>query len=75
MTSSPRRTPVATLVRERWLAIVLVIVTISFVAQNRNRVDLDLFWLNMQAPLWLVLVVIALIGAVVGFVVARQRAR
>lgn len=75
MTSSPRRTPAATLVRERWLAIVLVIVTISFVAQNRNRVDLDLFWLNMQAPLWLVLVVIALIGAVVGFVVARQRAR
>lgn len=73
MTSSPRRTPVRTLVRERWLAIVLVIVTISFVAQNRNRVQLDLFWLNMRAPLWLALVVIALIGVVVGFLAARQR--
>ena len=74
-TSSPDRTPVSTFVRERWVALVLVILTAAFVAQNRNRVDLNLFWMHMSMPLWLVLVIIALVGAVIGFVLARLRRR
>jgi uncharacterized integral membrane protein len=72
MTSSSR-TSLLTIARERWIAIVLIVVTATFVAQNRNRVDFNLFWLHWRMPLWFVLVVIAAIGAIVGFVIARHR--
>lgn len=74
-TSQPHRTPLSTLVRERWLAIVLVILSVLFVAQNRNRVDFNLFWIHLRMPLWFVLLAMVVIGAVVGFLGARQRRR
>lgn len=75
MPSPAHRTPVLTLVRERWVAIVLVILTVAFVAQNRNRVDLNLFWIHWRMQLWFVLLVIAAVGAVIGYMVSRQRRR
>lgn len=76
MTTSPHdRTPILTLVRERWVAIVIAILTVAFVAQNRNRVDLNLFWLHLDPPLWLVMTVMVLIGAVVGQLWSRRRRR
>lgn len=74
-TPSTPRTPVSTLLRERWLAIVLAVLTIMVIAQNRNRVDINLFWLHVSMRLWLVLFLIAAIGAVIGFLVARRRYR
>lgn len=76
MTTSPsHRTPLSTIVRERWLTIVLVMVTIAFVAQNRNRVDLNMFWIHVRWPLWLVLVAMAIVGAALGLAVGRRRRR
>lgn len=74
MTTSPsHRTPILTFVRERWLAIVLVILSVLFVAQNRNRVDFNMFWIHLRMPLWFVLLVMVAVGAVVGALVARRR--
>lgn len=75
MPSSTHRTPLLTLVRERWVAIVLLILTVAFVAQNRNRVDLNLFWIHWRMQLWFVLLVMAAVGAVIGYIVSRQRRR
>jgi putative membrane protein len=73
LTSTPDRTPILTVLRERWVAIVLVILTAAFVAQNRNRVELDLFWMNLRLPLWLVMTVIAAVGVVVGLTMSNRR--
>ncbi|MET0931594.1 MAG: LapA family protein [Aeromicrobium sp.] len=75
MTSPRDRTPILTVARERWVTIVLVVVTISFVAQNRNRVDLNLFWMHLRPPLWLVMTIMAVIGAVIGWLASRRRRR
>lgn len=69
------RTPLSTLVRERWIAIVLVVLTAIFILQNRNRVDINLFWMHASMPLWLVLFLIAAIGAAIGYLVSRRRHR
>lgn len=74
-TPTPDRTPLMTFVRERWVAIVLVILTFSFIVQNRNRVDINLFWLHLSWPLWLVLALIAAIGSVIGYLASRRRHR
>lgn len=74
-TSQPHRTSLSTIVRERWLAIVLVVLAVLFVAQNRNRVDFNLFWIHLRMPLWFVLLVMVVVGVVVGILAARQRRR
>lgn len=73
--SHSHRTSLPTILRERWLAIVLVVLSVLFVAQNRNRVDFNLFWIHLRMPLWFVLLVMLVVGAVVGMLAARQRRR
>ncbi|MXQ75439.1 DUF1049 domain-containing protein [Rhodococcus rhodochrous] len=55
------------------LAAVLVLLAALFVLQNRNSTSIDLFWISLQAPLWLVLVVIFAVGWVAGFLFERGR--
>ncbi|QXF83301.1 LapA family protein [Rhodococcus pyridinivorans] len=57
----------------RALAAVLVPLAALFVLQNRNSTSIDLFWISLQAPLWLVLVIIFAVGWVAGFLFARGR--
>lgn len=65
----------ATFVRERWVALVLTIVTIMFVVQNRERVQINLFWMHVRMPLWFVLTSITVVGIAIGYLVARRRHR
>ncbi|WP_456694796.1 lipopolysaccharide assembly protein LapA domain-containing protein [Aeromicrobium sp. P5_D10] len=74
-TPTPDRAPLLTVVRERWIAIVLVILTVAFILQNRNRVDINLFWMHVSMPLWLVLFLITAIGVAIGYLVSRRRHR
>ncbi len=57
----------------RVLAAVLVLLAVLFVLQNRNSTSIDLFWISLQAPLWLVLVVIFAVGWLAGFLFERGR--
>lgn len=65
--------------RSSWLtprtviAVVLVVLAALFILQNRNSTSIHLFWMSVQAPLWLVLVVIFAVGWVAGFLFARGR--
>lgn len=71
----PDRTPVLAFVRERWMALVLTIVTITFVVQNRERAQINLFWMHVRMPLWLVLIAITVIGVAIGYLAAHRRHR
>lgn len=57
-----------------WIALILVIVAILFVAQNRGTTSIDLFWLSVQSPLWLVLTLMFGVGWLSGYLATRRRA-
>ena len=60
---------------QRWLPIVVLVLVVVFVAQNRSDVSVHLFWATVTAPLWLVLSLIFLLGILVGGFRARSRSR
>jgi uncharacterized integral membrane protein len=59
---------------EHWIALVLLVLSIVFIAQNRERISIDVFSIQVTSPLWLILLVLFLVGLFVGFVSFRRRA-
>ncbi|MFI7617631.1 lipopolysaccharide assembly protein LapA domain-containing protein [Nonomuraea terrae] len=57
-----------------WLAIVLVVLTVVFILQNRQDVVIQLFMIVVTAPLWITLVVCTVIGILIG-ALAGHRSR
>ncbi|HXV93722.1 MAG TPA: lipopolysaccharide assembly protein LapA domain-containing protein [Pseudonocardia sp.] len=56
-------------------AIVIAVLVVVFIVQNRDRVRIELFTLTLSAPLWLLLTVMALLGLIVGLLLGRRRRR
>jgi uncharacterized integral membrane protein len=44
-----------------------------FIAQNRDPVTIQLFAITLTSQLWLILVVVVVFGAVIGFLLGRRR--
>ncbi|PBC44495.1 hypothetical protein CJ178_13885 [Rhodococcus sp. ACPA4] len=55
------------------LAAVLVVLTLIFIFQNRSETTIELFWVSVQSPLWLTLVVILLLGWIAGLLTRRKK--
>lgn len=58
-----------------WVGLALAVLAIAFVVQNQASVRIQLFWLSVGAPMWLVLLAIFLVGWAVGGLVRRRRTR
>lgn len=58
-----------------WVGLALAVVAIAFVVQNRATVQIQLFWLSVAAPMWLVLLAVFAVGWLVGALVRRRRTR
>lgn len=58
-----------------WVGVALAVLAIAFVVQNDQSVTIQLFWLRVGAPMWLVLLVIFLVGWAVGALIRRRRTR
>lgn len=75
--SSSSKNPVtgflSKLTAKNWIAIVGAILAVVFIVQNRQRVRVELFFLNLNAPLWIALGVVLLIGWAVGRYSFRKR--
>lgn len=56
-----------------WIAIVLFVLAVIFVLQNRGTVTVDLFWLTVQSPQWLNISVVFLIGWLTGYFSGRRK--
>jgi putative membrane protein len=65
-TTPRRRRPLVRFLLDRWVPILLTLLAVVFISQNRDRVSIDLFWLQVLAPLWLVLLVAVLAGVLIG---------
>ncbi|GJF28916.1 hypothetical protein KNE206_16160 [Kitasatospora sp. NE20-6] len=79
-TSKPHPPPSVTVkgknVRIRTIGVgVLAVLAVWFIAANTGSVEVRLWIPTVTLPLWLVLTVTLLVGMVIGFFVARRRAR
>lgn len=54
------------------VALVVAVLALVFVLQNRGPVNVYLFTLTLSAPLWLLLVVMIAVGLIIGLVVRRR---
>jgi putative membrane protein len=78
MVNAPRSEPTA---RRRLPAItpgqllsgVLVVLAVVFIVQNRERVRIHFFTIDVSSPVWLMLTVMVLIGVLIGALVRRRR--
>lgn len=51
----------------------IAIVAILFIFQNTEEANFEFLWFNFQWPLWIVLVIAMLVGAVLFWGIARRR--
>lgn len=56
-----------------WVIIVLAALAVIFIAQNRDRHPINLLWVTVESPAWLMLTVIFVAGMLVGLLVRRRR--
>lgn len=59
--------------KTHWIPIVLVILAVVFIAENRYRTTIELFWLKITSPLWLILLVLFAVGFAAGRLSGRRR--
>jgi lipopolysaccharide assembly protein A len=55
------------------LAMAIVVVAVAFIAQNRERVHIDLFTIDVTAPVWLVLTIMVVVGMAAGALLRGRR--
>ena len=55
------------------LGIVIGVLALAFIFQNRTQVSTHLLMFEFGAPLWITLLVVFLAGAAVGWLVKRSR--
>ena len=67
--------PLVRLLVRHWGALLLAVLLVVFVVENRTRVSINLLAVHPRSPLWLVLCVTAILGVAIGYLVARGRAR
>lgn len=56
-----------------WLALVLLVLAVVFILQNRQDAVIQLFMIVVTAPLWITLVACTAIGILIGALIGRRR--
>jgi uncharacterized integral membrane protein len=56
-----------------WLAVIAGLLFVVFMFQNSQQETIDVFFWDVSAPLIFSLLVSAVVGVVIGYVMARQR--
>ena len=57
----------------QWLALVLTVLAVVFIIENRNRVDIEFLLITIRSPMWLILLVMFVVGWLAGILVRRVR--
>ncbi|MFF1879151.1 LapA family protein [Leifsonia sp. NPDC058230] len=63
--------------KRKWLAIVLVVLLIVVAIQNGvgdDKATIFLLWTQVTMPTWLLVLIVFVIGGIVGWIFARNRA-
>jgi lipopolysaccharide assembly protein A len=73
--ATQKRNPVARILAAQWLPLILLVLAVVFIAQNRARISINLFWAHLESPLWFILVITIVVGLIIGLLTARRRAQ
>lgn len=57
----------------RILGLLVAVVAIAFILQNRDTVSTSLFVFEFRAPMWVTLLIVFLAGAAAGWLLQRRR--
>ncbi|UAJ78952.1 DUF1049 domain-containing protein [Leifsonia sp. ZF2019] len=66
-----------TFLKRRWLAIVLIVLLAIVAIQNAfggDKATLFVLWGKLVTPTWALVLIVFVVGAIVGWVLARNRA-
>ena len=55
------------------VAALIVVVAVVFIVQNRDRVSVNLFTIDVTAPVWLILTIMVLLGTAVGYLLRGRK--
>ena len=66
---SERRFSVAAVPPRLWIALILVIIAVFFVAQNRDAAQIQVLFFSLEAPQWAALTTTAVVGLLIGLLV------
>lgn len=56
-----------------WVAIALAVLAGVFVMQNRDSKRVNLLWITVESPMWLLLGSMVFLGIVIGLLLHRRR--
>ncbi|PSK86932.1 uncharacterized protein DUF1049 [Murinocardiopsis flavida] len=56
-----------------WVALILLVVAVVFVAQNRDATEIQILFFAVEAPLWAVLTGAVALGLVIGLLLLPSR--
>jgi uncharacterized integral membrane protein len=60
-------------VRHRWLPLVLLVVAVVFVLQNRGDTTITFVFLEWTSPLWFTLALVLVVGVAIGWALRRRK--
>lgn len=75
MSSPEKRSLLSHITPNQWIALVITVLAVIFVAANRNKVSIEFLLVSVTSPLWLILLVMFVIGWIAGLLTARSRRR
>ncbi|WP_227978973.1 hypothetical protein [Nocardia spumae] len=75
MTAPQKRSLLARVSPTQWVALVLIVLAIIFVAENRGRVSIEFLLIDITSPMWLVLLATFVVGWIAGVLTVRRRNR
>ncbi|MGH1561128.1 lipopolysaccharide assembly protein LapA domain-containing protein [Mumia sp. DW29H23] len=61
--------------KQRWLPLVLLVVAIVFVVQNRDGTTISFLFLEWSSPLWFTLALVLLVGVAIGWALKGRRGK
>lgn len=60
---------------QRIVALLLAVLVVAFIVQNRATVTLSLLTIQVSAPLWMAFLATAVLGALIGWLLTGRAAR
>ncbi|HEV7185762.1 MAG: hypothetical protein ACHP7F_03305 [Actinomycetales bacterium] len=70
-------TAIVGFLKRKWFAILLVVLLIIVAIQNgvgNDEATIFILWTNVSMPTWLLVVIVFVVGGIVGWILARNRA-
>ncbi|WP_431970002.1 lipopolysaccharide assembly protein LapA domain-containing protein [Nocardia sp. bgisy134] len=59
----------------QWVALVLTVLAVLFVFDNRAKVTIEFLLISVESPMWLILLVMFVVGWITGVLMTRKRRR